>query len=59
VNESALSSLAARLADAVSIKRKLDNLARAGEAVPAEIARKSEEEIRAAELALIRARAAA
>lgn len=57
VNADALPPLAARLADAVSARRALDIVARAGEAVPAEIARQSEEEIREAELAVIKARA--
>jgi hypothetical protein len=52
-----LQPLAARLADAVSHRHALDNLARAGEAVPAEISRRSEEEIREAELAVIKASA--
>jgi Cdc6-like AAA superfamily ATPase len=55
VNEDALSPLAARLADAVSARRALDILARAGEAVPAAIARQREEAVREAEIAVIRA----
>jgi hypothetical protein len=46
------------LADAVSASRALDNLARAGEAVPAELARQREEEVREAELAFLRTMAA-
>ena len=53
-----LSPFASKLATAIAHRHALDRLADGGEAVPAEIMHQVEASVRAAELELVRARAA-
>jgi hypothetical protein len=52
----ALGAFASKLAEAIARRHLLTQIAERGESVPAQITRDSEAQIRAAELALVRAR---